>query len=66
MHPVRKYRKENGLRIRQLAETLNVSRSMLSRIERYERGLNNNLMRRVHEVTGIPLEQLIGDETDGD
>lgn len=57
MHPIRAYRKKAGLLQAEFAELVNVKKAAVSRWEAGQPVGHTNV-RRVHEITGIPLHEL--------
>ena len=58
IHPIRAYRESQGLSATDLAIKLDVKRNTVWRWENRRQSIERRLWHRVHEVTGIPIEQL--------
>jgi transcriptional regulator with XRE-family HTH domain len=58
LHPVRRWRKENGMTLADLAGMLDVTPSHLSEIERGRNGASLKLAARLSEITGVSMEML--------
>lgn len=57
-HPLRAYRKANNLTQQQLAEKLDVARTTVARWENGDRKIDDDLVSRVSERTGIVKQEL--------
>lgn len=58
MHPLRKYREDNGLSQEGLGRKLGVSRQTVLRWENGHREIKTRKLNKVSEVTGIPPAML--------
>lgn len=60
LHPLREYRKANGLTLVNLAEAVGSSKATICKIETGAREPNLHLAVRLSEMTGIPVKKFIG------
>lgn len=58
-HPLRRYRRENGLTLEQLAAKAKTSFVTISRIEGRRQQASHSLLIRISEATSIPIEDLV-------
>lgn len=59
-HPLKKYRDQHGLSQAQLAEILGVTNSAVSRWEAGVRWPEQSQLRKLAEITRIPVSELLG------
>lgn len=55
-HPLRAYRKERGLKLRQIADKVEVSAVYIHQIETWKKSPSFDLLRRLCQATGLPAE----------
>ncbi len=60
---IRSARKARGLTQRELADKVGIDQGFLSRVERGEKGLTTDGLRRVCQALDIPVAEVLGDET---
>jgi transcriptional regulator with XRE-family HTH domain len=58
-HPLRRYRREHGLTLEQLATRAGTSFVTISRIEGRRQQASHRLLIRLSEATSIPIEDLV-------
>lgn len=59
IHPIRRFRKENGLTQAQLAERIGVNDVTISRWESFLREPDHNELIRIEAETGIPIAEIV-------
>lgn len=58
-HPLCHYRADNDLTLQDIAQKVGVSHSALSRVECGKSFPSPHLARRIHDITGIPMLELV-------
>ena len=58
-HPLRRYRRENNLTLEQLAAVVQTSFVTISRIEGRRQRASHDLLIRISNATGIPIDELV-------
>lgn len=65
-HPIRRYRRENGLTLDQLAKIAKTSFATISRIEARRLQPTHDLLIRLSDATGISIDDLVRASTAGE
>jgi transcriptional regulator with XRE-family HTH domain len=66
VHPLKAFRKRNGLTQAKLAEAVGCRTAMLNQIENCKRDPSARLLRQIKEVTGITADSILSQAKAGD
>lgn len=58
-HPLRRFRRENNLRLSHIAKKVGVSEVTISRIENLHQRPTHSLLIKLSEATGISIDELV-------